>query len=694
MPPRLIAVARAILVLCVSTAALRAQGGKARAWNDPRTIELVDRAVARRTAQLADSGLADYHAVAHGFLTFLAQIGEGYPDPPQVVRADELAVEVYWRAPNQSKQRLVGRRDTLLLPTDIAYHRDHLAIVQNNFPAIIRIGEGDEVRDVPHPLSARGRDAYEFAATDSLSIRVGSRSWDVIQVDVRPRDDRQPGAVGALYIDRETAAVVRMSIGFTRAAFLDPALEDISVVLDNGLVEGRFWLPRRQEIEIRRTGSWLDFPTRGIIRGQWDLCCVEANRGVPEALFPGPEIVFASPAELAKYPFAGAITDSLPARLQSALDGGSAQRVQEQAAALVSAAALARASGAVVSARRVSDFVRVNRVEGLSLGGAATVRLGPSWSVRAEGHYGIDDHRLKHGVSVARELPFSMRIAGTAFDALRPAGDVPESSVLANSIAAQEIGVDLTDDYRAAGVSLALSGGKRVRWGATIERVRESPVAVHATPFSGAYRPAFSADGTELTSATFDLGIANAAGPAGTKWNFGSAWTVASVDAMARASPGGMFSRGRVTASAERNVGAGTLLLSVVAASVVSGTAPGQHRVLFGGPETGPGYDAHALRGTTGASTRLEWQVQLFSFPLSLGRFGTTRVPVMAAPFAQGAWLTDRDAPFVPDRWARSVGLGMLSLHGLLRLDVVRGVDPGGRWVFRMDFGKAFWPIL
>ena len=79
------------------------------------------------------------------------------------MKADELALEVYWRAPNLSKQRIVGRRDTLLLPTDIDYHRDHLGIVQNNFPDFIRLGEGDEVRDVPHPLSPAGLHEYDFA---------------------------------------------------------------------------------------------------------------------------------------------------------------------------------------------------------------------------------------------------------------------------------------------------------------------------------------------------------------------------------------------------------------------------------------------------------------------------------------------------------------------------------------------------
>jgi len=263
MSHRLTALAGVVLGLGALSSASSAQQ-----WNDARTIALVDLAIARRTAQLADTGLADYRADAHGYLTFLAQVGDGFPDPPKVVRTDELAVEVFWRTPNQSKQRLVGRRDTLLLPTDINYHRDHLAIVQNNFPSIIRLGDGDEVRDVPHPLSAAGRDAYDFAIADSLTIRTSDRVFDVVMVKVRPKNDRQPRAVGAVYLDRANGSVVRMTFSFTRAALKDPQLEDVSVVLENGLVEGVFWLPRRQEIEIRRTGTWMDFPARGIIRGR------------------------------------------------------------------------------------------------------------------------------------------------------------------------------------------------------------------------------------------------------------------------------------------------------------------------------------------------------------------------------------------------------------------------------------------
>src|SRR6478735_1590285 len=180
----------AALAACSGVVALAPRAAGAQQWNDSRTRALVERATARRAQQLADTGLRDYKATAHGYVTFLAQVGEGLAEPPKVVKADELVNQVYWRAPNLSKQVILGRRDTLLLPTDIAYHRDHLGIVQNNFPAIIRLGEGDEVRDVPHPLSPAGLEAYDFAIRDSLQIRLGPRVLDVYEVRLRPKDDR------------------------------------------------------------------------------------------------------------------------------------------------------------------------------------------------------------------------------------------------------------------------------------------------------------------------------------------------------------------------------------------------------------------------------------------------------------------------------------------------------------------------
>src|SRR5215218_9670718 len=307
--------------------------------NDARSRALVEQATARRAQQLADTGLQDYKAVAHGYVTFLAQVGEGLAEPPKVVKADELVNEVYWRAPNLSKQVIMGRRDTLLLPTDISYHRDHLGIVQNNFPSIIRLGDGDEVVDVPHPLSPVGLQAYDFAIADSLRIGAGGRTIDVLMVRVRPKDDRRPRVIGALYVERDEAQVVRMAFNFTRAAFRDRQLEDLFVILENGLIEGRFWLPRRQEIEIRRAATWMDFPARGIIRGRWEIGNYLINQGLSPALFAGPEIVHAPPVQLRKYPWEGRILDSLPPDVRAVTDAD-VRAVQDEARALVREQAL------------------------------------------------------------------------------------------------------------------------------------------------------------------------------------------------------------------------------------------------------------------------------------------------------------------------------------------------------------------
>jgi hypothetical protein len=140
------------LLACFTLVALPFEAeAQAREWNDPFTLGIVGRAIERRQQQFADTGLTDYTAQATGYLTFLAQLGEGFPDPPAVVKADQLVTELLWRAPNFSKQRLIGQRDTLLLPARVGYYRDRYGIVQNNLPDVIRMGDARDVRDVPHP---------------------------------------------------------------------------------------------------------------------------------------------------------------------------------------------------------------------------------------------------------------------------------------------------------------------------------------------------------------------------------------------------------------------------------------------------------------------------------------------------------------------------------------------------------------
>ena len=687
----------AVLVALAAGRALEAQQTPPAAsrpgWNDPRTMDLVMRATARRAEQLADTGLTDYQATARGYLTFLAQVGEGFSEPPRIVKADELALEIFWRAPDQSKQRIVGRRDTLLLPTDINYHRDHLGIIQNNFPEIIRLGDGDEVLDVPHPLSTAGLAEYDFAIRDSLAIRLPGRAIDVLQVSVRPKNDRAPRAIGALYIEREAAQVVRMAFSFTRAALRDRQLEDVSVVLENGLVEGRFWLPNRQEIEIRRTGSWLDYPARGIIRGRWEVSGYQVNRGLSPSIFRGEEIVVAAPRVLQSYPWQGRVVDSLPADVRAAT-GDDVAAVQEEARALVRAEALSRTRSVSLSARGVSEFVRVNRVEGAAVGGGLTRALGNGLSVGITGRWGIADEEAKGTGALVWRRASGAGARVEAFRSYRDASDVPETSLLRNSFAAQEFGSDYTDPYDARGGRVAADlppfAGLRLRIEGAFDDQR--PLAVNASPASGRYEPTLPAwalrEGRLAVTAERPTALARL----GVELRVRAELLGAGFERRDAPAGRGYYGRAFLDADGERPFGARRLVLRTTLGAVVGPEVPPQRLVYLGGPTSGPGYRFHEFAGQIAASQRAELRAPVPFPTLSLGRFGDTGRRATVAPFVHTVYVA-RGAASTRNGWYPSAGVGLLTLFDLLRFDVARGFRDG-RWTFSVDASRDFWGIL
>jgi hypothetical protein len=681
--------------------ALLPVAARAQSWNDPRSRELVERATARRAQQLADTGLKDFKAVAHGYVTFLAQVGEGLAEPPKIVKADELVNEVYWLAPNLSKQRILGRRDTLLLPTDIAYHRDHLGIVQNNFPAIIRLGDGDEVLDVPHPLSPQGLAAYDFAVADSLPLNLPGRTIMLYQVKVRPKDDRQPRVIGAVYIDRDDAQVVRMALNFTRAAFRDPALEDLFVIVENGLIGARFWLPRRQEIEIRRGGTWLDYPVRGIIRGRWEIGDYEVNTGLNRAFFAGPEIVLAPKAVQDTFRFGGRVLDSLPSDVRAVTDDDIRQ-VQAEARALVRAQALQRPQSLMLSAVGASDFVRYDRAEGFAFGGGLASRFGGGVSLQLRARYGTDDHTGKGAATLEWQSPrFGVRVFGQRD--YRDAGDVQERSGVVNSFAAQEFGADATDPYWTEGVGIGLdardvAGGVRLRLDLTRERQRA--LTLRATPASGTFPRLIAAAPVRSMRASFVVERPTALSVFGSEVRTTSELRLSRLtgdDAAFTVTPvtvGRAFASVNATRPFGRNRLAFQLSGGAVGASGGAGI-PSQEWLYFGGPTSAPGYAFHELATVAGATTRLEWRTPVPAPAISLGRFGKVPGEATLAPFVQGtfarpALATDLDhsTGVYP-----SAGVALQPFFDLLRLQVARGFR-NGRWVFDVDVSRDFWGIL
>ena len=693
---RVFAAACAACGLMLASAA--ANAAAAQDWNDARSRALVERATSRRAQQLADTGLKDYKAVAHGYVTFLAQMGEGLAEPPKVVKADELVNEVYWLAPNLSKQRILGRRDTLLLPTDIAYHRDHLGIVQNNFPAIIRLGDGDEVVDVPHPLSPVGLETYDFAITDSLTMQIPGRTINALELKVRPRNDRQPRIVGALYIDRDDAQVVRMAFNFTRAAFRDNALEDLFVVVENSLVNGRFWLPRRQELEIRRGGTWLDYPIRGVIRGRWEIGDYKVNTGLRGDFFSGPEIVLAPKAVSDTFHFGGRILDSLPPDVR-AVSAADIRKVQEEARLLVRAQALRRPQHVMLSASGVSDFAQFDRAEGFAVGGGAASRFGGGFGAQLKARYGVDDRTMKGSVGLDwRSAQWGAR--AFALRDFRDAGDIQERSRIVNSLAAQEFGADASDPYAVQGAGFGLDArelaGLRWRFNASLER--QHALSIRAAPAQGTFDPLVPA--TQLRALRLSLSADHPTSLSvfGMEIRASSELRASylTTDNASAPIPATTVGRAFVSLTAERPLESGRLAFSV-SGGAVGGThaVPPQEWLFFGGPVSAPGYAFHELASLAGATARLEWRMLVPAPSVNLGRFGqvpgqATLAPFLQATYARPARVNDMAHP---DGVYPGVGLALQPFFDLLRIQAARGLR-NGRWTFNLDISRDFWGIL
>ena len=278
------------LALALATGASPAVAQQASSWDDLRVLELVERGTATRQAAVMD-GLRAYTADARGYVYFFLDRQAG--EERNLVKTDQLAVRVYWKAPGLTRQHILGRRDDRRMPTNIRYHLDHLVIIQENFGDVIRIGDGDEVSSVLHPLAPGAAARYEYLLADSITVAFadGLDPVRVYEVQVRPRDPGLPGFVGTLFLDRETAAVVRMNFTFTPASYVDRQLDYIRVSLENALWDRRYWLPYRQSLEIRRKLPFLDLPVGSVIRGRWEIGDYNFEDDLPDLFFLGPPVV-------------------------------------------------------------------------------------------------------------------------------------------------------------------------------------------------------------------------------------------------------------------------------------------------------------------------------------------------------------------------------------------------------------------
>src|SRR5262245_10882703 len=104
---RLTAAYLAFALLALAPGAAQAQ--ETEAWNAPDALALIARAREVRQATAGDPAHRAYQALATGHVFFL--VDRPSTDQRTLIKADQIAIEVFWKAPRSTRQRIIGMRD-------------------------------------------------------------------------------------------------------------------------------------------------------------------------------------------------------------------------------------------------------------------------------------------------------------------------------------------------------------------------------------------------------------------------------------------------------------------------------------------------------------------------------------------------------------------------------------------------------
>lgn len=666
-------------------------------WNTPRVRALVRRAIERREQWTSEGeGLQDYQAHARGHIYFLFDEGRG--TERHLIRADQLALNLFWRAPGQTRQVIVGRRDKKLLPTNIRYHIDHLTVVMDNFDDRIRMGEGSEVKDVLHPAAPHALAFYDYRLTDSLTLALPDRRIRVYRVDVRPHDPDEPGIVGSVYLDRETADIVRMEFTFTSSAYLDRTLDYIDIRLENALWDGRYWLPFRQGLELRRGMGFLDFPAGGIIRAEFQIGGYRFNTGFPASVMAGPSVTALPRRVQQAYPFDGGLYDALDPAV--AVAPPSLEEVRNEAARIVRDTYLRRVETFRPAVPGVSSVFRFRRSEGLYAGPGFDHDLADGTSIRLLGGWawGADRWEVEGKVDIPLRAGLDLSASGYA-NRFADATPWPASSGAISSLAGIFDGEDYREPYRTSGggVTIGRVFGLLRAW-ATGAWEEWDPAQLGAADLlDRSYRPVRALDAGQV--ATLTLGLERR--PASAVDAVGGTAFAGRMEAASHA-VGGDFDFVQATAQGGRVWsslgGEAQLRLWGDLGAVMGGRPPAQRLFPLGGRGTVRGYPFHGYVGDVYGRVSLEASRDLWN-PFVTGRVFVDAGWVgqagdAATARAVSVWNAAGPAAGVTRGPIVGAGVGVGLLFDVLRVEVAHGLERAGVWELVVEASPRFWSWL
>jgi len=646
-------------------------------WNEASALDLVARARVERHSAVVDTAFRSYRADARGYVYFFFD----RPDSGErtLVKADQIALQVFWQAPDRTRQRIVGLRDKKLLPTNIHYHLDHLTVVQDDFGDRIRIGDGDEVSDVLHPLAPGADSVYDYRLADSLSIRYGGGSEEVkvYEIRVRPKDPGRPAYVGSVYLDRATAAIVRMTFTFTPSSYVDPYLDYIRISLDNSLWMGRHWLPYRQEVELRREIPQLDFLVGSIIRGRFEIGPYAFNPPLSPQLFAGRGVTAAPESERRAFPFERGLFDDL--EQEGLAPTPSLEEIRAEARRIVTDRALSGLAPVRLYFRSFSDGLRYDRAEGVFVGAGIDLRPRPSIQTRTSAGYAFGREKPSGSLVLEGAPARVVPVLEAYWDRLEDLGQFEGAAPLVRSLGATFASQDWLDPWFARGARLTLRGSRpeggpsvALRW----ER-QASASNVLAEKGFPPVRPI-----TEGTLAAIDVRAPFASPGRGE----GSVdLTLARLGARTFASA--VLRNGW---SLDRPGDAWSLHADVSVGGATART-PVQELFLLGGRGTLPGFGFREFVGRGFGLARVEGTHPLLRPWVGIRAFAALGATTFAsASLPTVGWEGAHDSGGV----RASVGAGISLGWDVLRFDVAHGLGTGGVWEVIFSVDPRFRPWL
>jgi hypothetical protein len=703
-------------------------------------------AKARLARYQQDSALAGYRAIARQRMSagmgVSAVFGVGVPGPEKLAARIESVARVGWDVRRGAWGEVIGSRGVAPIAGESEVSGDiEIALVLPYHPGSDALWPMTELRGafsdhrdwITHPLDAGSDSLYEFSAGDTVTIK--PPTGDLVrlrEIMVRPRRPNERLIVGSLWVDAASGNLVRAAYRPSTNIDLFPLMQSEihgsddevmkkfgpyvgvvrEVIIEHGLYEGRFWMPRirsargegtahgvRMTISIDQTfayekveglapgevarltaaprdtaadgrvryrewsGNVMEGPCRqhGDSSARWepDSLASGATR-LPVRYSQGIRFRFLTPCDkrdLVRSPMLpGSIFDS-GEQLFTETDLARLRRDVQGALAMDRQAKFLPQPLAVTWGWK-RGATRYNRVEGLSIGAIAEQTLGSGYFTEYVARIGVAD-RQPNGEATIKRANVRSEWRATAFRRLASSNDWGDPFALGPSAVALVFGRDDGLYYRTLGLE---AGGftqrspEGVIWSWRVFAQREDSARVR-TQFSAAhaindklFAPNIQADAGLLGGTSLIAIRTWGSNPSGTRlMTFGRGEAAA-----------GLAEYGRASAELTLSQGMGSRAEARLTASAGSsvGDVPVQRLWYLGGPQSVRGFAPGAMTGNA------------FWF----GRFEVTRGHPVARPsiFADAGWAGTRNQWPATGNPIHGIGLGVTVVDGMLRFDVAR----------------------